>query len=135
MRPLSTSSGGGYQGYQRPSAAKRQGIAHVQATFSNTVITVTDMEGNTKSWASSGSVGFKGCKRASKIAAQAAAEHVAKKAVQLGFASVEVRLKGAIGGKESSVRGLQIGGLSILRIRDVTPVAHNGCRLPKKRRV
>jgi small subunit ribosomal protein S11 len=114
---------------------KKHGIAHVRSTLSNTIITVTDFKGNTKTWSSSGSLGFKGSRRSTNYAAQATAENAARTAIQLGIESVEVRIKGLGYGKESSLRGLRLGGLIITRIQDVSPTPHNGCRPPKKRRV
>jgi small subunit ribosomal protein S11 len=111
------------------------GIAHIQSSLSNTIISITDTFGNVKTWSSSGTVGFKGSRRSTNYAAQATAETVARNAVLLGFRLVEVRIQGLGYGKESSLRGLQIGGLIITKIHDITPMPHNGCRPPKKRRV
>jgi small subunit ribosomal protein S11 len=111
------------------------GIAHIQSSLSNTIISITDTKGNVKTWSSSGTVGFKGSRRSTNYAAQATAETVARNAVLLGFRLVEVRIQGLGYGKESSLRGLQIGGLIITKIHDITPMPHNGCRPPKKRRV
>nr|NP_943668.1 ribosomal protein S11 [Chara vulgaris]AAP92191.1 ribosomal protein S11 [Chara vulgaris]WAK98771.1 ribosomal protein S11 [Chara vulgaris] len=113
----------------------KHGIAYIQSTLSNTIITITDSFGDTKSWSSSGSVGFKGSRRSTNYAAQATAENVARAAIPLGIKSVEVRIKGLGYGKPSALRGLQLGGLIITKISDVTPTPHNGCRPPKKRRV
>jgi small subunit ribosomal protein S11 len=114
---------------------KKHGIAYIRSTLSNTIITVTDHKGDTKTWSSSGSLGFKGSRRSTNYAAQATAENAARTAIQLGIKSVEVEIKGLGYGKESSLRGLRLGGLIITKIRDVTPTPHNGCRPPKKRRV
>nr|YP_009047568.1 ribosomal protein S11 [Atrichum angustatum]YP_009533073.1 ribosomal protein S11 [Polytrichum commune]AGN74359.1 ribosomal protein S11 [Atrichum angustatum]AHG59187.1 ribosomal protein S11 [Atrichum angustatum]AYG93166.1 ribosomal protein S11 [Polytrichum commune] len=114
---------------------KKHGIAYIRSTLSNTIITVTDSKGDTKTWSSSGSLGFKGSRRSTNYAAQATAENAARTAIQLGIKSVEVEIKGLGYGKESSLRGLRLGGLIITKIRDVTPTPHNGCRPPKKRRV
>lgn len=114
---------------------KKHCITYIQSTFGNTIITLTDYDGNTKTWSSSGSVGFKGSRRSTNYAAQATAENAARTAIQLGIKSVEVEIKGLGYGKESSLRGLRLGGLIITKIRDVTPTPHNGCRPPKKRRV
>ncbi|MBI3614921.1 MAG: 30S ribosomal protein S11 [Candidatus Omnitrophica bacterium] len=111
------------------------GIAHVQATFNNTIITITDRQGNVLCWASTGVVGFSGSKKATPFAAQVAAENAAKKAIGMGVKEVEVFVKGPGSGRESAVRALQAAGLTITMIRDVTPVPHNGCRPPKRRRV
>nr|QFK69642.1 ribosomal protein S11 [Pogonatum inflexum] len=114
---------------------KKHGIAYIRSTLSNTIITVTDSKGDTKTWSSSGSLGFKGSRRSTNYAAQATAENAARTAIQPGIKSVEVEIKGLGYGKESSLRGLRLGGLIITKIRDVTPTPHNGCRPPKKRRV
>jgi len=114
---------------------KKHGIAHVRSTLSNTIITVTDFKGNTKTWSPLGSLGFKGSRRSTNYAAQATAKNAARTAIQLGIESVEVRIKGLGYGKEFSLRGLRLGGLIITRIQDVSPTPHNGCRPPKKRRV
>jgi small subunit ribosomal protein S11 len=111
------------------------GIAHIQATFNNTIVTITDKSGNVISWASSGKAGFKGSRKSTPFAAQVAAENCAKAAVALGMQRVEAWVKGPGGGRESAIRSLQAAGLDITVIRDVTPVPHNGCRPPKRRRV
>ncbi len=111
------------------------GIAHIQATFNNTIITITDKQGNVICWSSTGVVGFSGSKKATPFAAQVAAEDAAKKALSMGVKEVEVFVKGPGSGRESSIRALQAAGLTITVIRDVTPVPHNGCRPPKRRRV
>ncbi|MBI4726005.1 30S ribosomal protein S11 [candidate division TA06 bacterium] len=111
------------------------GIAHIQATFNNTIVTITDKSGNVISWASSGKAGFKGSRKSTPFAAQMAAEACAKIAVSLGMQRVEAWVKGPGGGRESAIRSLQASGLAVTVIRDVTPVPHNGCRAPKKRRV
>ena len=111
------------------------GIAHVHATFNNTIVTITDKQGNTLCWSSTGVVKFGGSKKATPFAAQMAAEDAAKKALNLGLKEVEVFVKGPGSGRESAVRALQAAGLTITSIRDVTPVPHNGCRPPKRRRV
>lgn len=109
------------------------GIAHVQSTFNNTIITLTDSRGEVVSWASAGKVGFKGSRKSTPFAAQLAAEKAAKEALELGLRRVEVRVKGPGSGREAAIRSLTIAGLDISAIRDVTPIPHNGCR-PKKRR-
>ncbi|MBI1953143.1 MAG: 30S ribosomal protein S11 [Candidatus Omnitrophica bacterium] len=111
------------------------GVAHIQATFNNTVISITDKQGNVLCWSSTGVVGFSGSKKATPFAAQVAAEDAAKKALGLGVKEVEVHVKGPGSGRESAIRALQAAGLTITLIRDVTPVPHNGCRPPKRRRV
>ncbi len=112
-----------------------QGIAHVQSTFNNTVVTITDKEGNALTWASAGTIGFKGARKGTPFAAQIAAESAAKKAMEYGVKQIEVYVKGPGAGRESAVRSLQAAGLSISLIKDVTPIPHNGCRPPKRRRV
>ncbi len=111
------------------------GLAHVHATFNNTIVTITDVYGNVISWASGGKVGFKGSRKSTPFAAQVAAEAAAKEAMDLGLARVEVLVKGPGAGREAAVRSLQAAGLEITAIRDVTPIPHNGCRPPKRRRV
>ena len=111
------------------------GIAHILATFNNTVVTITDKAGNTIVWSSCGSSGFSGSKKSTPFAAQVTAENAAKKAIEHGMKSVQVYVKGPGSGRESAIRALQAAGLGISAIRDVTPIPHNGCRLPKRRRV
>lgn len=111
------------------------GIAHIQASFNNTIVTITDTKGNAISWASTGSVGFSGSKKSTPFAAQIAAESAAKKAIERGMKEVEVYVKGPGSGRESSIRALQAAGLKINAIKDCTPIPHNGCRPPKRRRV
>ena len=111
------------------------GVAHVNASFNNTIITITDAQGNAIAWASSGSADFKGSRKSTPYAAQMAAESAGKKAMEHGMRSVAVFVKGPGAGRESAVRALQAIGLDITVIRDVTPVPHNGCRPPKQRRV
>ncbi|MDD5423761.1 MAG: 30S ribosomal protein S11 [Candidatus Omnitrophica bacterium] len=110
-------------------------VAHIQATFNNTVVTITDKSGNTICWASSGGSGFAGSKKSTPFAAQVAAEVAAKKAMEHGVKEVEVFVKGPGAGRESAIRALQAAGLAISLIKDVTPIPHNGCRPPKRRRV
>lgn len=112
-----------------------QGVAHIRATFNNTIITICDMDGNTISWSSSGSKGFKGSRKGTPFAAQIAAQDVAAKAKEHGIKRVEIRIKGPGSGRESAIRALQSAGIDVTAIRDVTPIPHNGCRAPKKRRV
>lgn len=111
------------------------GIAHIHSTFNNTIVTITDRQGNVICWASTGTVKFTGSKKSTPFAAQVAAEDAAKKAISAGMKEVEVFVKGPGSGRESAVRALQAAGLTIKLIRDVTPVPHNGCRPPKRRRV
>lgn len=111
------------------------GIAHIQASFNNTIVTITDKKGETITWSSSGSVGFSGSKKSTPFAAQIAAEAAAKKALEQGVKEIEVYVKGPGSGRESAIRALQAAGLSISVIKDVTPIPHNGCRPPKRRRV
>jgi len=111
------------------------GVAHIQATFNNTMITITDTVGNVLSWSSSGSKGFKGSRKSTPFAAQIAAEDAAKKAQEHGLRSIEVYVKGPGSGRESALRALQAAGFSISFIKDVTAIPHNGCRPPKRRRV
>ncbi len=111
------------------------GVAHIHATFNNTIVTITDRQGNTLCWSSTGIVKFTGSKKATPFAAQVAAEDAAKKALSLGVKEVEVFVKGPGSGRESAIRALAAAGLTITSIRDVTPIPHNGCRPPKRRRV
>lgn len=111
------------------------GVAHIQATFNNTIVTITDPVGNVVAWSSAGSKGFKGSRKSTPFAAQIAAEECARKAQEHGMRSLEVFVKGPGSGRESALRALQSVGLSITFIRDVTPIPHNGCRPPKRRRV
>ena len=111
------------------------GVAHLQASFNNTIITITDTMGGVVSWASAGSVGFKGSRKGTPFASQLAAESAAKKAADFGMRTVQVFVKGPGGGREPALRSLQAAGFSITLIRDVTPIPHNGCRPPKRRRV
>lgn len=112
-----------------------RGIAHIQATFNNTIVTITDANGDVLCWASAGTAGFKGSRKSTPFAAQRAAEMAAEKAKKLGMRELEVRVKGAGAGRESAITALQTAGLEIKAIADVTPIPHNGCRPPKRRRV
>jgi len=112
-----------------------EGIAHIHASFNNTIITITDRQGNALSWATSGAAGFKGSRKSTPFAAQIAAEQAGKAAQECGVKNVEVRIKGTGPGRESAVRALHAIGLKITSISDVTPVPHNGCRPPKRRRI
>ena len=111
------------------------GVAHIQSTFNNTIITITDVGGNAIAWASAGQQGFKGSRKSTPYAAQMAAEECAKKAQEHGGRTLGVEVKGPGGGRESALRALQAAGMKITMIRDVTPIPHNGCRPPKRRRV
>ncbi|MEE8415915.1 MAG: 30S ribosomal protein S11 [Desulfobacterales bacterium] len=111
------------------------GIVHIQSTFNNTIITITDPAGNVIAWSSSGVQGFKGSRKSTPFAAQLAAENAAKKAMEHGMKEVEVYVKGPGAGRESALRSLQATGFHIIKIKDVTPIPHNGCRPPKRRRV
>jgi small subunit ribosomal protein S11 len=111
------------------------GIAHVNASFNNTMITITDDQGNTVAWSSAGANGFKGSRKSTPYAAQVAADNAAKKASEHGVKNLEVEVKGPGAGRESALRALQAAGFTITSIRDVTPIPHNGCRPPKRRRV
>ena len=113
----------------------RTGVAHVQATFNNTIVTLTDKMGGVVSWASAGSVGFKGSRKSTPFAAQMAAETAARKAMEMGLKQIEVCVKGPGAGREAAIRSLQAVGLEVTAIRDVTPIPHDGCRPPKRRRV
>ena len=126
----------------KPAGAKRakkvveaEAIAHITATFNNTLITITDMQGNTITWGSSGKAGFKGSKKSTPFAATVAAEQAAREALNLGVKRVHVRVQGPGSGRESAIQALATAGLQVRSIRDVTPIPHNGCRPPKKRRV
>ncbi len=126
----------------KPKAGKKKtkknvatGIAHIQSTFNNTVVTITDVNGNTVAWSSAGSRGFKGSRKSTPFAAQLAAEEAARRAMEHGVRSVAVFVKGPGAGRESALRALQAVGFKVTLIRDVTPVPHNGCRPPKRRRV
>ncbi|RTZ91122.1 MAG: 30S ribosomal protein S11 [Deltaproteobacteria bacterium] len=111
------------------------GVAHIQATFNNTIITITDPQGNTVAWSSAGSQGFKGSRKSTPFAAQIAAEDCGKKAMEHGVRTLDVMVKGPGSGREAALRALQAVGFRIQMIRDVTPIPHNGCRPPKRRRV
>jgi small subunit ribosomal protein S11 len=111
------------------------GVAHVQASFNNTLITITDLEGNVVSWASAGTLGFKGSRKGTPFAAQQAASTAASAAKEHGLRSLDIRVKGPGSGRESAIRALQAAGVEVKSIRDVTPIPHNGCRPPKRRRV
>ena len=123
---------------KKPKKARKNvldGIAHVHASFNNTIITITDRQGNALSWASSGGAGFKGARKSTPFAAQVAAEAAGRAAIECGIKNVEVQIKGPGPGRESSVRALNALGIKIVSITDVTPIPHNGCRPPKRRRM
>ena len=111
------------------------GVAHIQSTFNNTIVTISDTRGDTVSWASAGSSGFKGAKKGTPFAAQTAADNAARRAMEQGMRQLEVMVSGPGAGRETAIRALQACGLEITLIRDVTPIPHNGCRPPKRRRV
>lgn len=112
-----------------------RGAAHIQSSFNNTIVTITDTQGNAISWASAGELGYRGSRKSTPFAAQMAAETAAKTAIEQGLKTVEVFVKGPGQGRESAIRALQVAGLEITMIKDVTPIPHNGCRPPKRRRV
>ena len=112
-----------------------KGAAHIRSSFNNTMVTITDLEGNALSWASSGGLGFRGSRKSTPFAAQTAAETAAKVAVDRGMKTIEVYVKGPGAGREAAIRALQTAGLEVTMIKDVTPIPHNGCRPPKRRRV
>ena len=120
---------------KREKKVVHNGIVHIQASFNNTIVTIADLEGNTVSWSSSGSLGFRGSRKGTPFAAQQAALTAASKAKESGLRSVEVRVSGPGSGRESAVRALATAGIEVRTIRDTTPMPHNGCRPPKKRRV
>jgi small subunit ribosomal protein S11 len=120
---------------RRTKRSVPEGVAHVHATFNNTIVTITDLQGLVVAWSSAGSVGFKGSRKGTPFAAQMAAEAAARKVSEYGMRAVTVYVKGPGGGRESAVRALQATGLNVSSIKDVTPIPHNGCRPPKRRRV
>lgn len=121
------------KGKERKNIAN--GVAHIHASFNNTIVTITDQAGNVITWSSSGNQGFKGSRKSTPFASQLAAESAAKKAMEHGMRQVEVYVKGPGAGRESAIRAIQAAGLEIVAIKDVTPIPHNGCRPPKRRRV
>jgi small subunit ribosomal protein S11 len=126
-------------GGRRPRKRERRnvshGVAHIKSSFNNTIITITDQEGNVLAWASAGNIGFKGSKKSTPFAAQMAAEKAARGAMEHGVRKVDVQVKGPGSGRETAIRSLQSTGIEVTGIKDVTPVPHNGCRPPKRRRV
>lgn len=123
------------KGAKKKRIIESEGIAHIQATFNNTLVAISDLAGNIVAWGSAGKSGFKGSKKSTPFAAQIAAENAAKEALNLGVKRVHVRVQGPGSGRESAIQALQAAGLSIRSIKDVTPIPHNGCRPPKRRRV
>ncbi|MBP8933007.1 MAG: 30S ribosomal protein S11 [Candidatus Atribacteria bacterium] len=123
------------KGKRKEKKVVREGIAHIKSTFNNTIVSISDKQGNVISWATSGGSGFKGTKKGTPFAAQLAAETAAKKAMDQGLREIEVLVKGPGSGRETAIRSLQTTGLVIKSIKDVTPIPHNGCRPPKQRRV
>jgi small subunit ribosomal protein S11 len=123
------------KGRKKEKKIVQMGIAHVQASFNNTLVTITDMSGNTVAWSSSGSLGFKGSRKSTPFAATRAGEAAGRKAMEHGMRKIDVYVNGPGSGRESAVRALQSVGLRVNLIRDVTPIPHNGCRPPKRRRV
>ncbi len=126
-------------GGRRPKRRERKnvayGVVHIKSSFNNTIVTITDLQGNAISWASSGNVGFKGSRKSTPFAAQLAAEAAAKKAIEHGVRRVDVMVKGPGSGRETAIRSIQNAGIEVVGIKDVTPIPHNGCRPPKRRRV
>jgi small subunit ribosomal protein S11 len=126
-------------GGRRPKRRERKniayGVAHIKSSFNNTIITITDQQGNAIAWASSGNVGFKGSRKSTPFAAQLAAETVARRAMEHGVRKVDVLVKGPGSGRETAIRTIQNTGIEVVGIKDVTPIPHNGCRPPKRRRV
>lgn len=120
---------------RRERKVVEKGVAHIRSTFNNTIVSITDMQGNTVAWGTAGEMGFKGSKKSTPYAAQTAAEHAGKVAVDMGMKTVEVLVRGPGSGRESAIRALATAGLEITMIKDVTPIPHNGCRPPKRRRV
>ena len=120
---------------KKEKRAVEQGRIYIKATFNNTIVTITDTQGNTIAWSSTGVHGFKGSRKSTAYAATLAAEKAGQEAVQLGMKTIEVRVKGPGSGRESAIRALAVAGLEVISIRDVTPLPHNGCRPPKRRRV
>ena len=120
---------------RRERKVVEKGAAHIRSSFNNTRVTITDLEGNALSWASSGGLGFRGSRKSTPFAAQTAAETAAKAAMEYGLKTVEVYVKGPGQGREAAIRALQTAGLEVVMIKDVTPIPHNGCRPPKRRRV
>jgi len=125
----------GKRGKRKEKKNIPEGVVHIQSTFNNTVVTITDKQGNTVSWCSSGCLGFKGSRKSTPFAAQNVVEEASRKAMEHGMRSVEVRVNGPGPGRDSAIRALTVAGLEVSRISDVTPIPHNGCKPPKRRRV
>jgi small subunit ribosomal protein S11 len=125
----------GARAKSKRKSVESEGVAHIKATFNNTLVTITDMAGNVVVWGSSGKAGFKGSKKSTPFAATVAAEQAGREASQLGMRRIHVRVQGPGSGRESAIQALAAAGLQVRSIRDVTPIPHNGCRPPKKRRV
>jgi len=138
-KPAAAAASGAAAPAARPRRKERKniiaGVAHVNASFNNTIVTVTDAQGNTIAWSSSGQQGFKGSRKSTPFAAQMAAENAGRKAMEHGMRTLEIEVRGPGSGRESALRALQAVGLAVTAIRDVTPIPHNGCRPPKRRRV
>ena len=135
---MATAKGAVKKGVARKRRERKnveRGEAHIQSTFNNTIVTITDTQGNTISWASAGEMGFRGSRKSTPFAAQTAAETAAKAAMEHGMKTVEVYVKGPGAGREAAIRALQTAGLEVTLIKDTTPIPHNGCRPPKRRRV
>lgn len=132
---MAKTAGAGKARSKKKIQATANGVAHIKATFNNVIVTLTDMQGSTLSWASAGKMGFKGSRKNTPFAAGVSAETAAKEAFDMGLRKVDVLIKGPGSGREAAVRSLQVAGLEVLSIRDITPMPHNGCRPPKKRRV
>ncbi|MFV0525793.1 MAG: 30S ribosomal protein S11 [Acidimicrobiales bacterium] len=128
-------SSGGRRPRKRERKHVTHGVAHIKSSFNNTIIAISDQEGNVLSWASSGNVGFKGSRKSTPYAAQQAAEAAARRAMEHGVRKVDVQVKGPGSGRETAIRSIQNAGIEVTGIKDVTPVPHNGCRPPKRRRV
>jgi small subunit ribosomal protein S11 len=133
--PSSNEKGGSKGGKKKARKNVATGIAHIQSTFNNTIVTITDVQGNVISWSSAGARGFKGSRKSTPFAAQIAAEDAARKAQEHGLRTVAIFVQGPGAGRESALRGFQSTGMRVTLIRDVTPIPHNGCRPPKRRRV
>jgi small subunit ribosomal protein S11 len=132
--PRKGSSGSQGRTKRRDRKNIERGAAHIRSSFNNTMVTITDLQGNTLTWASSGNLGFKGSRKSTPYAAQTAAETAAKAAMEHGLKTVEVYVRGPGSGREAAIRALHTAGLEVTMIKDVTPIAHNGCRPPKRRR-
>jgi len=133
--PAAAGSKGGPKAKKRAKKDVSTGIAHIQSTFNNTIVTITDLQGNAVSWSSSGSRGFKGSRKSTPFAGQLAAEEAGRKAAEHGMRTIAIFVKGPGSGRESALRAFQSVGMRVTLIRDVTPIPHNGCRAPKRRRV